>query len=44
METEASGIYSTTLFSWEAERVIENHDESKPLFLYLAYQATHSPA
>ena len=41
---QAQGTYSTTLFSEEAVRVVGAHDESEPLFLYLAYQGVHSPA
>ena len=40
------GNYSTTVFTREAVRVIEEHDtnnESQPLFLYLAYQGVHAP-
>eukprot|EP01065_Artemidia_motanka_P018039 TRINITY_DN2140_c0_g2_i1.p1 TRINITY_DN2140_c0_g2~~TRINITY_DN2140_c0_g2_i1.p1 ORF type:complete len:603 (+),score=210.53 TRINITY_DN2140_c0_g2_i1:52-1809(+) len=39
-----AGGYSTQLFSAEAVRVVQQHNTSKPLFLYLAYQAVHSPA
>jgi len=35
--------YDTTLFGEEAVRVIEDHDTSKPLFLYLAFTAPHTP-
>ena len=38
------GNYSTTVFSREAVRIIDDHDTSSPLFLYLAYQGVHSPA
>eukprot|EP00466_Bigelowiella_natans_P019513 jgi/Bigna1/22283/gw1.87.10.1 len=41
---EAQGRYSTKVFSEQAVKVIENHNASRPLFLYLAYQAVHSPA
>ncbi|KAL5009860.1 hypothetical protein ScPMuIL_012165 [Solemya velum] len=34
--------YSTELFTAEAEKVIEQHNTSKPLFLYLAHQAVHA--
>jgi arylsulfatase A-like enzyme len=38
------GNYSTTVFTREAVRIIENHDEMQgPLFLYLAHQAVHYP-
>lgn len=38
--------YSTHIFSREAVNVVRAHDPSAglPLFLYLAYQAVHSPA
>ena len=42
----AKGNYSTTLFAQEAVRRVEAHDTSiadEPLFLYLAFQAVHSP-
>ena len=35
--------YSTTLFGNEAVKLIENHDASKPLYLYLAFNAPHTP-
>ncbi|KAF0299907.1 Arylsulfatase B [Amphibalanus amphitrite] len=38
-----SGIYSTELFASRAERIITEHDKSKPLFLYLPFTATHQP-
>ncbi|CAL1528370.1 unnamed protein product [Lymnaea stagnalis] len=38
-ETE---IYSTDLFTEKAKSVIRTHDKSKPLFLYLAFQAVHA--
>ncbi|KAF8768315.1 Arylsulfatase B like protein [Argiope bruennichi] len=36
------GNYSTFLFSNHAEKIIQNHNTSKPLFLYVAHQAVHS--
>ena len=35
--------YVTELIGREAVRVIDEHDASKPLFLYLAFTAPHSP-
>ncbi|XP_076441945.1 arylsulfatase B-like [Babylonia areolata] len=37
------GQYSTQLFSDRAVRIIQQHDPSQPLFLYLAFQAVHTP-
>ena len=38
-----NGTYSAFLYTQEAVRIIEQHDASKPLFLYLAYQNAHCP-
>ncbi len=35
--------YSTDLLTREAIRVVEQHDPSEPLFLYVPFNATHSP-
>lgn len=35
--------YVTTLLGDDAVKLIENHDKSKPLFLYMAFTAPHSP-
>jgi len=35
--------YSTTLLGNEAVKLIERHDPKKPLFLYLAFNAVHTP-
>jgi len=35
--------YSTTLHGDEAVRLIQAHDPAKPLFLYLAFNAVHTP-
>jgi hypothetical protein len=41
---DAIGTYSSFLIAKQAVKVIEKHDTDKPLFLYLAFQDTHSPA
>ncbi|KAM4719703.1 arylsulfatase B isoform 2-T2 [Anableps anableps] len=41
--TAYKGDYSTELFSQRAISVIKKHNSSKPLFLYVALQAVHSP-
>ena len=38
----ATGIYSTDYFTDRAIDLIEEHNVSKPLFLYMAYQSVHS--
>src|SRR5262245_51473383 len=35
--------YSTTLLGNEAVKLIEAHDPAKPLFMYLAFNAVHTP-
>ncbi|MFN0116218.1 MAG: arylsulfatase B [Paracoccaceae bacterium] len=35
--------YDNTLFGQEAAKVVEGHDGSAPLFMYLAFTAPHSP-
>jgi arylsulfatase A-like enzyme len=35
--------YTTTLLGDDAVRLIEQHDPAKPLFLYLAFNAVHTP-
>lgn len=37
------GQYSTNLLSTRAVHLIDRHDTSRGLFLYLAYQAVHAP-
>lgn len=39
---ESFGQYSTDLFTEEAVNVIESHNTSDPLFLYVAHLAVHS--
>lgn len=35
--------YSTRLLASEAARIIQSHDAAKPLFLYVPFNAVHSP-
>ncbi|XP_053408554.1 arylsulfatase B-like isoform X8 [Mercenaria mercenaria] len=37
-----TNLYSTDLFTVEAVNIINKHDTSQPLFLYLPHQAVHS--
>lgn len=41
--TDQMGHYSTHLFARKAIDVVKNHDEKKPLFLYVALQSVHAP-
>ncbi|XP_011677551.2 arylsulfatase B [Strongylocentrotus purpuratus] len=38
-----SGIYSTHVIAERVENIIEKHDKDKPLFLYVSFQAVHTP-
>ncbi|XP_060572636.1 arylsulfatase B-like [Ruditapes philippinarum] len=38
-----NGSYSTHMFANRAKDIIQKHDDSKPLFMYLPFQAVHSP-
>ncbi|KAI8518927.1 hypothetical protein Bbelb_021840 [Branchiostoma belcheri] len=40
---DQNGTYSTNLFASKAIEVIRNHPQNKPMFLYLPFQAVHSP-
>ncbi|XP_035685870.1 arylsulfatase J-like [Branchiostoma floridae] len=40
---DQNGTYSTHLFARKAIEMILNHDQSKPMFLYLPFQAVHGP-
>ncbi|XP_039702834.1 arylsulfatase J [Pteropus medius] len=37
------GAYSTQMYTQRVQRILASHDPGKPLFLYIAYQAVHSP-
>ncbi|XP_075162423.1 arylsulfatase B isoform X2 [Haematobia irritans] len=39
---ELNGTYATDLFTRESERIIQNHDSSKPLFLLMSHLAVHT--
>lgn len=41
--TGYEGSYSTEVFTQKTTEIIRKHDPNKPLFLYLALQAVHSP-
>jgi len=38
-----SGQYTTDLFAERAEELIRAHDQANPMFLYLAFNAIHTP-
>ena len=38
---DINGTYSTNAFTAEAERLIAAHDTSRPMYMYLAYEAVH---
>ena len=38
-----NGTFSTWLYGDEAVRIVQDHNTSAPLFLYLPFQVTHSP-
>ena len=40
--TDALGVYSTDYFTSKAINIIQQHNKSNPLFLYLAYQSVHT--
>lgn len=42
IERDLHGKYTTDVITEEAVKIIKNHNESKPLFLYLPHVAVHS--
>jgi len=43
VDETAKGVYSSILFSQKSDQILSNHDQSKPLFLYLPFQSVHAP-
>ncbi|XP_025103138.1 arylsulfatase J-like [Pomacea canaliculata] len=39
----ANGTYSTHLYTQRTIEILETHNSSQPVFIYLAYQAVHEP-
>lgn len=42
MAYDLHGQYTTDLIGTESVKIIQNHNKSIPLFLYMAHAATHS--
>lgn len=38
-----NGIYSTQMYTQRVQQILASHNPTKPIFLYIAYQAVHSP-
>ena len=43
VDHSAKGVYSSVLFGKKSSQIIENHNQSNPLFLYLPFQSPHAP-
>ena len=43
MSEDYEDVFSTNMYAKEAVDIIRSHDKSKPLFLYLAFMALHTP-
>lgn len=39
---ESNGTYATDIFNNEAVKIIKNHDQSKPLLLFVNHLAPHA--
>lgn len=42
-QTGINGTYDSTLLTHRAMKIIQNHDPSQPLYIYLAYHNVHVP-
>ncbi len=40
---DQTGNYSARIFTSKVQDIVKNHDQAKPLFMYLPYQSVHSP-
>uniref|UniRef100_A0A8C9DIH6 Arylsulfatase family member J n=1 Tax=Prolemur simus TaxID=1328070 RepID=A0A8C9DIH6_PROSS len=38
-----NGMYSTQMYTERVQQILASHNPTKPIFLYIAYQAVHSP-
>ena len=36
------GLYSTHAITFKSKNLVDNHDFTKPLFLYVSFQSVHS--
>ncbi|KAL8614933.1 hypothetical protein ACOMHN_059856 [Nucella lapillus] len=43
LDRSAAGKYSTFLFTNRTVDILNNHNKTKPLFIFLGYQAVHGP-
>ena len=43
VDHSAKGNYSARLFTDKAVEIIQQHDNEKPLFLYIPHQVVHGP-
>lgn len=42
IDHESKGLYSTDIFTKEATKIIDKHDQNKPMFLYFSHLAPHT--
>ncbi|XP_033124090.1 arylsulfatase I-like [Anneissia japonica] len=43
VEWDYDGVYSTIVYAQEAVDIISDHDPDEPMFLYIPFQAPHTP-